>query len=64
MRTRSEQLYMKAWSDAETACDPISITLLDNNTVIKGETGPTIASGPSQPKDFWVYLDKWGGTCI
>ena len=24
--------------------------------------GPLIASGPSQPKDFWAYLDKWGGT--
>ena len=30
----------------------------------KGEMGPPIASGPSQPKDFWAYLDKWGGTWI
>ena len=64
MHTRSEQLYRKAWSDTdiETTGVPISITLLHDNIVIKGEVGPPIASGPSQPKDFWAYLDKWGGT--
>ena len=63
-RTRSEQLYRKAWSDTEagTTGVPISVTVIDDSTVIKGEMGTPIASGPSQPQDFWAYLDKWGGT--
>ena len=64
MDTRSEQLYRKAWSDADTETTgiPITITFLDNNTVIKVEIGPPIVSGLCQPKDFYDYLDKWGRT--
>ncbi len=27
----------------------------------KLNVGPTLARGPQQPSDFWVYIKNWGG---
>ena len=40
---------------------PCSITRLDKSNVLFLSSGLCLAIGPSQPDEFWNFLQSWGG---
>ena len=62
-RTRGEQIYVKLRTEiGHKPCgSPATVTFLDETSVRLLDYGPPLASGPSQPADFWTYLRTLGG---
>ena len=63
MRTRFGQLYKPAWTEigGTATGTPISVEFASAREVRRLPEGPHQVSGPSEPDDFWEFLESWGG---
>ena len=62
-RTRQGQLYTRIRSDpaGHPSGVPVTAERVEDTTIRCREVGPSLASSPSQPDDFWAFLCSWGG---
>ena len=64
-RTRLSVEYDVSWTEDYVGQElgaPTSVTTtFSEATVTKRNKGPNLAIGPSQPTDFWEFLESWGG---
>ena len=65
-RTRQTTEYDVEWTGeyaGEVRGLPTSVTTtFSEATVSKLKEGPQLSKGPSQPADFWDFLNSWGGS--
>ena len=61
--SRSSVRYSRGWHEAISPPrgQPASVDCSFASEATLLSTGPPLASGPSDPTDFWKYLKNWGG---
>ena len=61
--SRSRVRYTRGWHevDADPFGVPASVDSSVGDVANLLSTGPSLATGPSQPTDFWKFLKSWGG---
>ena len=65
IRTRSLAIYDLEWKEefnGQNLRKPTFVTTsVPEATVEKQKDGADLAVGPSEPSDFWEFLNAWGG---